>query len=119
MQKYGPSSSCAYCILAEQANSNVLGMLTIHDLKNRVTKELLLAKTQCTRDDKRDDISSIDYALSLYLNWASNRIHFKGVILISAVIRHIFRLVRRGYKFRVTTSKLKLFRCGSQLQVNS
>ena len=73
MQKYGPSSSRAYCIFADKANSNVLGMLAIRDLNNGVIQKLLLedsAKTQCTRDDKRDDISSIDYAPSLYLHWA-------------------------------------------------
>ena len=36
MQKYGPLLSCAYCILAQKANSNALKMLAIHDLNNWV-----------------------------------------------------------------------------------
>ena len=43
MQKRGPSSSRAYCILAELTNSNVLGKLAIRDLNNWVIQKLLLA----------------------------------------------------------------------------
>ena len=34
MQKLGPSSLRAYCIIPQQTNSNVLGTLTIRDLNN-------------------------------------------------------------------------------------
>ena len=55
MQEWGSSSSRAYCILAWQTNSNVLGTSAIRDLNNWVILELLLtdlAKTQYTRDDE-------------------------------------------------------------------
>ena len=51
----GPSSSRAFCILAQLTNSNVLGIFAIRNLNNWVIhdQELLLvdlAKTQYTRD---------------------------------------------------------------------
>ena len=58
MQKYGYSSSHAYCILAKiTLNTNVLGKLIFRDINNLATQELLLvdlAKGPYTRGDEVD-----------------------------------------------------------------
>jgi hypothetical protein len=56
MQKYGLSSSRAYCIFAQPANSNGFIQLPIHDFNNRTFWTFLLVdlrKIQYARDDER------------------------------------------------------------------
>jgi hypothetical protein len=56
MQKCGLSSSRAYCIFAQPANSNGFVQLPIHDFNNRTFWTFLLVdlrKIQYARDDER------------------------------------------------------------------
>ena len=44
MQKYGSSSSRAYCVLVYLTNNNVVVKLAIRDLNNRDIQEFLLVE---------------------------------------------------------------------------
>ena len=80
MQKCGLSSSRAYCIFAQPANSNGFVQLPIHDFNNRTFWTFLLVdlrKIQYARDDERPHFC-------INLNNIDNEVYCHFIVMLTS-----------------------------------
>jgi hypothetical protein len=80
MQKCGPSSSRAYCIFAQPANSNGFVLLPIHDFNNRTFWTFLLVdlrKIQYARDVERPHFC-------INLNNIDNEVYCDFIVMLTS-----------------------------------